>query len=374
MSNIKQSGQLTTKKKKLANEKNILKISISLALVFAISLIINSSLFAQALGGGFSQSYMFRSPGGRPSGMAGAFTGVANDAYAIYYNPAGLSFLEYNPSIFVSSKSVGYGRAFSTLVYGQEIMPNLGIGAGLTNFMGGSFIARDVNGNPYGEVTDMHFGANVAASYSMEFMSLGVGLKYLNNTLTNSNIGGTGFGVDIGMKSNVDLGKFGSYSLGACVQNIGGMMLWDGEDVEAQDLLPYCVRIGVGMEFPLNASTIETRSEVTGELETVTKAATRYVLLDFDMVHYQFSVAPEFIVGFDANLHEIIAFRGGLCLWGEKEGETQFLPWTTWSGGFALRPSPYLDLPFTLSIEYNISNEYVSYTGLGHQITLMFAF
>jgi hypothetical protein len=220
----------------------------------------------------------------------------------------------------------------------------------------------------------MHFGLNVAASYSMEFMSMGVGLKYLNNTLRNSNIGGTGFGIDVGMKTNLDFGKYGSYSLGACVQNIGGMMLWSGEDVEAQDLLPYCVRLGVGMEFPLNANTYETRSEVTGELETVTEAATRYILLDCDVVYYQFSTTPEVLVGVDANVHEIMAFRAGLCLWGEKEGDTQFLPWTTWSGGFALRPSKYIGLPWTTSFEYTISNEYVSYTGLGHQLTIMVAF
>lgn len=333
-----------------------------------------SFAFAQATGGGYSQSYIFRTPGGRPSGMSGAFTGVVNDAYAIYYNPAGLSFLEYNPSIFASSKTVGYGRTYSSLVYGQEIKPNLGIGAGLTNFMGGSFIARDVNGNPYGEVSDMHFAANVAASYSMEFMSMGVGLKYLNNTLQNSNIGAHGFGIDVGMKTNLDFGRFGSYSVGAVVQNIGGMMLWSGEGSDAQDLLPYCVRLGVGMEFPLNANTYETRSEVTGELETVTEPATRYILLDVDAVYYQFSESPEILLGVDANVHEIIAFRGGVCLWGNKEGKTELLPWTVWSGGFALRPSEYVGIPFITSIEYNISNEYVSYTGLGHQITIMVSF
>ncbi len=374
MFNIEHTGQFKTKTK-LDFRVGMVKKIILLVLIALITLLPNFA-YAQSLGGGFSQAYMFRAPGGRAGGMAGAFTGVVNDAYAIYYNPAGLSFLEYNPSVFLSSKTVGYGRTFNSLVYGQEIVPNLGIGVGITNFMGGSFIARDISGNPYGEVQDNHFGLNIAASYSMEFMSMGVGIKYLNNSLWNSDISAHGFGIDLGMKTNLDFGKYGSYSLGAAVQNIGGMMLWNSDNMnfDAQDLLPYAVRVGVGMEFPLNAKVYETRSDVTGELETVSDPATRYILVDVDAVYYQFSETPEFLLGIDANVHEIIAFRGGITLWGEKEGKTRFLPWTVWSGGFALRPSPYIGLPFVTSIEYTISNEHVSYTGLGHQITLMFSF
>jgi len=369
MFNNEQNGQGNTFK----DDRRALLTNIVILLSFIIPL--NTiSLFSQAEGGGFSQAYMFRSAGGRAGGMSGAYTAVVNDPYAIYYNPAGLAFLEYNPAIIASVQTSGYGKTYNTLVYGQEIMPNIGFGIGINNFNGGSFMARDYKGNPLGEFSDLHYGVNVGASYSMDFMALGVALKYLNNTLLNSDYSAHGFGMDVGLKANLDFGNLGSYSFGASVQNIGGMMLWD-DKINQTDMIPYCVRLGVGMELGLNSSEIANKATVTGENEIVSQAATRYILIGLDAVFYQFDVYPTYLFGFDAVVHELVSFRGGIALWGENQGKAQFFPMTIWSGGFAVKPNAeVLGLPFDLNISYTISNEYVSYSGIGHQVSLMFSF
>jgi len=67
---------------------------IGLALIIAIS----STAFANGLS--------LNSVGARALGLGGAFVGVANDATAIYWNPAGLA-----------------GQGSSILVFGTDIMP-----------------------------------------------------------------------------------------------------------------------------------------------------------------------------------------------------------------------------------------------------------
>ncbi len=62
------------------------KIQLSLLLLTILSL--SASLFA----GGFALSGV----GSRATSMAGAFRGLADDATAMYWNPAGLAFLEEN--------------------------------------------------------------------------------------------------------------------------------------------------------------------------------------------------------------------------------------------------------------------------------------
>jgi long-chain fatty acid transport protein len=68
---------------------------ISLALIFALS----TSVFANGLS--------LNSVGARALGMGGAFVGLANDATAIYWNPAGLA-----------------GQQSSILVFGTDIIPS----------------------------------------------------------------------------------------------------------------------------------------------------------------------------------------------------------------------------------------------------------
>lgn len=92
--------------------KLLLTISISILSVF--------SLNAQTVISKYAGEFMALGVGGRALGMGGAFTAVANDVTAAYYNPAGLANLNY-PQI-----SLMHSEQFGNLVnydYGAVAIP-----------------------------------------------------------------------------------------------------------------------------------------------------------------------------------------------------------------------------------------------------------
>ena len=107
---------------------------IGLALIIAIS----STAFANGLS--------LNSVGARALGMGGAFVGVANDATAIYWNPAGLA-----------------GQQSSILVFGTDIIPSA------TYKMDLAVIDAKTNNNHY-------ISPNAFFNYNMGKLSLGLGV------------------------------------------------------------------------------------------------------------------------------------------------------------------------------------------------------
>lgn len=94
------------------SRKLLLTISISILSVF--------SLNAQTVISKYAGEFMALGVGGRALGMGGAFTAVANDVTAAYYNPAGLANLNY-PQI-----SLMHSEQFGNLVnydYGAVAIP-----------------------------------------------------------------------------------------------------------------------------------------------------------------------------------------------------------------------------------------------------------
>jgi hypothetical protein len=89
-------------------------------LITCISIIFIPSINAQTVFGKYAGEFMAIGVGGRPLGMGGAFTAVANDITAGYYNPAGLANLNY-PQI-----SLMHAEHFGDLVnydYGSVAIP-----------------------------------------------------------------------------------------------------------------------------------------------------------------------------------------------------------------------------------------------------------
>ena len=349
------------------------KINISsrlATLALLCSLLLSTEVQSQQSGGGYAESFIYRNVGARAVAMGGAYTAIANEPNAIFYNPAGLAFFSPNPTVSTYVSSLGLGRTQSAIAWGQEVEDNFGIGFGINSMFSGSFIARDIKGNPIGEMSDMQYEFVAAGSYRIEFASMGASLKYINNNLTGSEYYGHGYSLDIGTKFDV----MNMFTVGIAVQNISGLMFWNtpGDDNEA---LPYVVRAGVAMEYGFNDKLYETRSTVTGELEMVYEPATRYVLVGIDVVFNQFQMSPNFVLGVEAVPHELVAFRGGISLYGEDLGVPQILPMNIWGGGISIRPdlSDY-ELPFDAHLDYTISNDYISETGISHHFSLFFQF
>lgn len=356
---------------KLAKIKQILylsKISHKWKLILTIFVAINPiTAYSLVSNAGVAESYLIRNIGARALGMAGAYTAVVNEPFGLFYNPAGLGFQSADPMIATSYSVLQLGRTQSTLAYGQTF-GHLGVGIGFNSFTAGSFTARDVKGNPLGNYSDWQYALNIGGAYTIDFASIGIGIKYLSNTLSGSGTSADGYAVDLGTKFNI----LNMFSFGLAVRNAAGIMSWNTE-TSRKETLPFIITSGLAMEFPLNEKTTSTRSGMTGEVETVNHPATRYIMLSLEGRQVQNELNPTLTFGVEAVLHEIIAFRGGIALLGDDNKVLTPFPMTVWGGGISIRPN--LDgLPFNSHIDYTISNDYLANNKLSHHISLMLQF
>ncbi|TAL68406.1 MAG: hypothetical protein EPN82_10455 [Bacteroidetes bacterium] len=350
----------------MINSKKYGKILLKAITIVLTFFVFCFELYSQPAGAGYTQSYLLRNVGARPLAMAGAYTGISNEPYCLFYNPAGLSTLSENPSFNSSYSFLEFGRTHSSLAWGQSIAENVGIGLAINNFTTGSFIGRDINGNSIGNFTDWQFAIVGGAAYNIEFASIGVGVKYLSDALVGSDTKANGFGLDIGTKFNI----MDMFTFGASVQNVLGFMSWNTQSKE-YNILPYTVRAGFGMEFGMNDESYTSRSTVSGEMEQIYIPATRYVLVGLDAVLTQHENAPSIVLGVEAAVHEVLAFRGGIAIAGDDLNEYKLFPMTIWGAGVALKPREEdLGLPFKTSIDYSISADYISSGKIAHHLSL----
>lgn len=324
--------------------------------------------YPQSEGGGYAESYIYRNVGARPTAMAGAYTAVVNEPGAVFYNPAGLGFLSGIPTITSTVSVPGMGRTQTSIAYAQEIYERIGIGFGINGFLTDEFTQRDISGAEIGAISGIQYEMAMAAGYRINFMSMGLAVKYLTNSLVGTHISGSGFGVDLGTKFDV----LNMFSVGISVRNLSGMMFWNNVREDREDL-PFSVRMGIAMEYGFNEQNYRTRNPVTGEIETIFEPATRYILFAADAIFIQHEMTPNLVIGTEFAAHEIIAFRGGISVYGEREGEPKILPMNYWGGGASIRPQ-IETLPFDLHIDYTISGEYLAENGISHHISLLFAF
>lgn len=324
---------------------------------------------AQVSSGGYSETYLFRNIGARAISMAGAYSAVVNEPAGIYYNPAGIGFMNEIPTVSASVSILGLGRSYNSLTWAQQIMPNFGVGFGFNALSTPEFTARDIMGNQIGTISAMQYNIALAAAYSLEFMSMGISVKYLNHGVSGISGGASGFAVDLGTKFNV----MDMFSVGIAMQNISAMMFWD-TPYEPREDIPFRVRAGVAMEFALNDETYITRSTTTGEQLQIYVPATRYVLVSSDLVITQFEENPTWVIGTEAVPHELIAFRGGIAIYGDKYGQAELFPMTYWGAGVSIRPDLKENLPFKFNVDYSLSNEYLTESGLAHHISIVFEF
>jgi hypothetical protein len=94
------------------------KNMLSLALIILLGL--SSISFSQTVFRKYAGEFMAIGVGGRALGMGGAFVGVANDATAAYYNPAGLANLNYPQIALMHAEQFGDLLNYD---YGAVVLP-----------------------------------------------------------------------------------------------------------------------------------------------------------------------------------------------------------------------------------------------------------
>lgn len=325
---------------------HILRLSI-LIILFDI---FTTPAFSQRIGGGFAGAYLLKEIGTRPISLAGAFTAVSNDPYTIFYNPAGLSSCAPVPMFYTSYSLMEHSRSYANLTYAQSIN-NFGLGVTISTFNSGNILARTKTGTEIGKLSDYFYNISVGGAFSTNFSSFGLTFKYLNNTLQGYDISANGLAFDFGTKFNVlDL-----FSLGISVQNIGAFLKYNTREEKSN--IPFIIRTGVAMEFPLSAPKIITFRNDLGFEDTILQPPPTYLLITVESNYIQYEKHPNIICAFEFSPFELLAFRGGITVAGDDDGKFKLLPSTIWGAGFSIKPN--IEEFYNLfCIDFSIGNDY----------------
>ena len=192
--------------------------------------------------------------GSKAVSMGGAFTGVADDAAAMYYNPAGTinvpgrQFLAAYHNYVMDIQS-GFVAATFPFMKTRKV----GFFADYLNF--GDFTETDQYGVPTGNFSggDILLGANISANL-MPALAAGVNVKFISEMAAGYSSEAVAF----------DLGLFYRHrdsltTAGLSVYNLGGVLsgFSEGSVGEHKDKLPMGVRAGLAhslRELPLVAA------------------------------------------------------------------------------------------------------------------------
>jgi len=212
--------------------------------------------------GGSAVPFMLISPDARASGMGDAGTAIADNAYAVFWNPAGLGFQtsrqvglsfskwlpQFNADLFYSFGTYSeYVEALDGTIGGTVIFMNLG-----------EFTRTSVSGEPLGKFRSNEF--SLAVSYGTllnDDVSAGVNIKYIQSNLAPAGAQQASAGVGISAAFDVGflwkpqkLTLFGAnldhvLSVGVNLQNVGPKMTYINES----DPLPTSLRAGVAVKL-----------------------------------------------------------------------------------------------------------------------------
>ena len=191
---------------------------------------------------GAAGAYLRMGIGARPLGMGGCFVAICDDAYATYWNPAGLTQIKGH-QIGSMYAIMTLDRKYNFLNYAQGFGKNWGLGISWVNFGIGDIEERDARGNLIGEFEDSEnaYYLSLAKGFGEKF-SLGANIKYLTHQLLNNRA--TGFGFDAGVLFKpTDI-----ISLGLTLQDIGSKVKWDTESGH-EDEFPLNIRGGAALRL-----------------------------------------------------------------------------------------------------------------------------
>jgi len=164
--------------------------------------------------------------GARANGMAGAFTAIANDPTALFFNNAGIvDIAGYAGNVTYTSWFGGYSHNYIAGIV--PLADKYRIGLSVTSFTSGPIpftTVQDENRlNTTYSITDVAIGGTFAAQLTDQF-SFGVTLKYIQNGI--SGMSASGILADVGT-----MYRFRGVRLGFSISNLGPPLQFSGGDL-----------------------------------------------------------------------------------------------------------------------------------------------
>ena len=212
-------------------------------------------------------------PDSRSAGMGMSGVALADNAYAVFWNPAGLGAQTGTEVSFTHAPwlpALGADLSYEYLV-GKYSLGNAGtLGAHLTYFNLGEQDATDETGFKY--ATFKSYEISTGLSYGKqvtENLALGTGARLIYSNLTGGiNVGsastsaGVSVGLDLGMKyrgPELGLGQSSRPTIGISLANVGPGIsytekdtLATGDSLNFSDAIPTTLRFGVALDTRLD--------------------------------------------------------------------------------------------------------------------------
>lgn len=289
--------------------------------------------------------------GARGTGMAGAYSGVANDLSAVYWNAAGLVDVEgYGADFSHTFWFGGMSHSFAALV--MPVSEKFRLAASFTSFGSGDILlsttdAPGGNGGTY-SVSDVAIGVTLAGYLTKQF-SFGATAKFVSHAFTNTSA--QGFVFDVGTRYKTG---FNGITLGFSINSLGTKQTFTGSDLTRENQaypglnaspidmqiqassfdMPLSFRAGIGVDmfegFVADQPTYDGSVQVHDWI----------VAADFET----FADVPEqFALGTEYTFREFVSFRAGY-----RFGSDQF----GLAGGVGLK---YKSGSFDGRIDYSIN-------------------
>ena len=225
----------------------------------SLSLALLAGAFAAAGASTASVVWLMITPGAHANGMGEAFTAIADDATASYWNPAGLALADSGRHEITLQHSnwlpqLADDMYFEYLGYARNIPGWGGIGGNITFMSMGEMLEtapgmEDPLGTfySYGMAATVAFGTEIAPG-----ASVGLGAKFIYDHLYYTDEGkGTSFAADLGVlyqipMDRIGLGGAGDASIGASLSNLGPNMSYGGDSED--NPLPRILRAGIAYQ------------------------------------------------------------------------------------------------------------------------------
>ena len=184
--------------------------------------------------------------GARAIGMGEAYTAQADDASSLYWNPAGMAFLNQSQASFM------YNKFIEDLTYQNASVAvpfeNGAMGASLSYLSYGQITGTDSDGNLAGDVSAYSGVGTIGGAWLGNNWAAGVNLKGVQESLADTKA--TGFAADVGTSlvyPNEVMG--GTLRAAAVVRNMGsGLKL-----IDQNDPFPLQWRLGVAAVQMMNS-------------------------------------------------------------------------------------------------------------------------
>ncbi len=173
----------------------------SLFATSVLMFLLTSRVSAQVGTAGMPGAYLYSGVGARAIGMGGAYTAIASDVTAVYWNPAALA--TQNPYQFsFMHNSLFMGTAVDFIVASAPTENYGSFGLGLLTLGSGNFEQRSVLNENLGDFSmrDLAFFVSWAQEVYPD-ISVGVNYKFVNQKILN--YGGSGHGFDLAVKTRL---------------------------------------------------------------------------------------------------------------------------------------------------------------------------